>query len=249
MMDANAWSGTWPFGVTPTQPLLLLVSRLRAAGLRGAVVSPLDAIFAPSPDDANMALRDAIAAQETFDLRFAPVIDPTQANWQLHLARLRPGGLVVAIRLLPGYHGYGLDLPALDALAGVGLPVIVQVRMLDERAHHPLVQVPPVPMTDLVAFAVRWPAVPVIASGIFWSEVPAIANVPNIHVELSSIESDDTLPNLLSILPADRVLFGTHSPVYDAAPAIAKLAGVGDDVRATVASGAFRHVFATPRRR
>jgi hypothetical protein len=105
----------------------------------------------------------------------------------------------------------------------------VQLRVLDERAHHPLMQVPGVPVEALARLATAVPDGRFLACGIFQAELGALADAPNVMAEVSSVESGDALANALSALGPDRLMLGTHAPVYDPAPGMAKVAGVTDD--------------------
>ncbi|MGB3329148.1 MAG: hypothetical protein WBA46_09360 [Thermomicrobiales bacterium] len=251
--DASAWVGRWPFGGDDDTPLDQLIAGLVDAGIGGALVSPLNAVLAAEPSRANAELIAAAARRDdpAFDLRLAPIIDQTQADWRHELATVAAGAgeRLGAIRIVPNYHAYSLsdslgdalDAPSVDALAetlvGQGLPLIVQVRILDERAQHPRMVVPAVPMAALAALGGRHPELAIIAAGVFFSDLPPIREVANIAVELSSLESADTLPDILTLIPAARVVLGTHAPLYVPAASLAKLGGDGIDATTLAAIG------------
>jgi hypothetical protein len=236
-VDINAWSGTWPFGSGETVALADVSADLQRVGVREAWVSPLDAVLAAHPTRANSGLIAEVVAvalpSDDFTVRIVPIIDPSLADGttQLAVATELAGDRLCAIRIVPNYHGYALDHPAADALAQTlvdrNLPLIVQVRMFDERAHHPRMVMPPVPMHEIAAFGRRHPDLRIIASGIFFGELGVIADVPNVAVELSSIETGETVPDVLAGLSPERVLLGTHVPLYVPDAAIAKLDGEG----------------------
>ena len=233
--DASAWTGTWPFGDGEAASLAGTIVALRDAGFAGALVSPLRAVLAAEPSAANAALRDEAARlpADGFALRLAPVVDPSLADWdrQLRHETAGAGDALGAIRILPNYHAYDLTIPSIDTLAGVlaqaGIPLVIQVRMLDERAHHPRMVVPPVPVAAIADLGRRHPALAIVASGIFFAELAAIRDVPNVCIDLSSVETGETLPDVLRAIPPDRVLLGTHAPLYVPAAALAKLGGDG----------------------
>jgi predicted TIM-barrel fold metal-dependent hydrolase len=251
--DANAWFGAWPFGSGETVPLDKVIADLRDAGIGGAVVSPLRAVLAAEPSGANDGLIQAAAAlpQSDFDLRLAPVIDPSQADWEQILTQAidAAGDGLGGVRIIPAYHAFALDEPRVDALAerttALGLPLIVQVRMLDERAHHPRMVVPPVPVAAIASLARRHPALRIVASGIFFGEIATIRETPNVAIELSSVESGDTLPDVLALLPPERVLLGTHAPLYVPHAALAKLGGegIGPETIVAIGGGTARDIF------
>jgi predicted TIM-barrel fold metal-dependent hydrolase len=58
---------------------------------------------------------------------------------------------------------------------------------------------------------------------VFQSELAGIAGSANVSAELSSVESGDTLSNALAVIGDDRVLLGTHAPIYYPAAGVAKV--------------------------
>ena len=115
------------------------------------------------------------------------------------------------------------------AVSEAGLGLCVQIRMQDERAHHPLMKVPAVPIEGIARLAAALSAGRLLACGVFQSELAAIAGNPNVSAELSSIESGDTLANALAVMGKDRVLLGTHAPIYYPVAGIAKVVGSEHD--------------------
>ena len=147
-------------------------------------------------------------------------------------------GLVGAVKMVPNYHRYDVYGESAVALAkrasSAGLGICVQVRILDERAHHPLMQVPGVPVEGIARLAQAVPDARFLACGVYQSELAGLAGAPNVAVELSSIESGDALATALAVIGPRRRLLGTHAPVYDPAPAVAKVRGVTE--HATIAA-------------
>jgi uncharacterized protein len=250
LFDASAWVGAWPFGAGRSETLSELIDALLACGIEGAAVSPVRAVLAPEPMTWNRALLDNVRrearADESFTLSWVPVINPTVPGWERDLAEcLDAGGdLIGAVRLIPNYHGYAPDAPAAiacaRAVADAGHPVIVQVRMLDERAHHPLVKVPGVAPEAIVRLAHALPGARIIAAAPYMAEFASLAACASISVELSMVENGETLPSAIDLVGAGRVLFGTHAPIHSIAPAVAKLRGMDDATIAAVAGGTAR---------
>ena len=236
LFDASAWAGIWPFTMGAPVNLDELVARLQRVGIGGAAVSPLNAVLAPEPQAVNLALIAAVSALDgDFPVRFVPVIESSLPGWERDLdAVLESGrGLVGAVKIVPNYHRYDVDGEPAVALArrasDAGLGICVQVRVLDERAHHPLMQVPGVPVNRIARLAQVVPGARFLACGVYQAELTALADAPNVAVELSSIESGDALANALVVIGPERLMLGTHTPVYDPAPAVAKVHGVTDD--------------------
>ena len=253
LFDATAWVGMWPFTASTPTSLEELVADLRATGISGAAVSPLAAVLASESQAANLMLIDEIerAGGDDFNLRVVPVLNPSLPGWESDLNGLlaEHAALIGAIRIVPNYHGYevgGPDAIALaTAVAEAGIGLCVQIRILDERAHHPLMKVPGVSLDGVVRLAGAVPGARILACGIFQSELAAIAGAPRISAELSSIESGDTLAKALAVLGEDRLMLGTHAPIYYPAPGVAKVSNtvIAEDTIARVASANARDFF------
>lgn len=234
--DANAWVGMWPFTASAPVSLADLTSSLSSVGISGAAVSPLHAVLAPEPMSANLALIDEAAAiGDAFDVRVVPIINPSLPGWERDLAQvLETGGESIgAIRIVPNYHGYDVDgdeaLVLARAVAEAGLGLCIQLRMLDERAHHPLMLVPGVPIQGVARLAEAVPGLRILACGIYNAELSAVASAGNVSAELSSVESGDVLATALRFVPAERLMLGTHAPIYYPAAGVAKVAATAED--------------------
>lgn len=236
LFDASAWTGMWPFTMSAPVGLDELVVCLRRAGIGGAAVSPLNAVLAPEPQTSNLALIDAAAVLVgDFDLRIVPLLDPSLPGWERDLDSVLEAGrdLVGSVKIVPNYHRYEVDGDAATALArratSAGLGICVQMRILDERAHHPLMQMPGVPAEGLARLAQVVPDARFLACGVYQAELAALADAPNVSVELSSVESGDALANALAVVGPERPMLGTHVPVYEPASGVAKVRGVTED--------------------
>ncbi|MDQ3657464.1 MAG: hypothetical protein M3457_20605 [Chloroflexota bacterium] len=234
--DASAWIGQWPFTASVSTGLTDLVGGLGELGLSGAAVSPLAAVLGPEPMTANRALiEDIYSLPGGFAVRVVPILDPSLPGWERDLDDLlsRHAASIGAFRIVPNYHGFAVDgaesIAVARAVTNAGLGLCVQIRMLDERAHHPLMKVPGVPLDGVVRLSDAVPDARIMAGGIFQPELAMIRGAPRISAELSSIESGDTVANAAAVIGIDRLMLGTHVPVYDPAPAVAKVAVLDDE--------------------
>jgi hypothetical protein len=243
--DASAWVGIWPFMSVRSTSLADLVQDLRAVGITGAAISPLNAVLGPDPMLAN---RDLLAEAESFDasefaVRIVPVLDPSLPGWERDLAGIAANDLVAGIRIVPNYHGYDVDgresVAIAEAVSAYSLPLCVQVRMIDERAHHPLMKVPGVPLDGIARLAAAVTGARILLGGAFQAELASIADVANVAVELSSIESGDALGNAARAIGTDRLLLGTHAPLYTPAVGVAKvtMSGASEEEQVKVVWG------------
>lgn len=224
--DANTWTGRWPFAFIEEHTPRSLAAHLQRHGIRRALVSPLDAVFAPEPGPANRQLLATTKGIKA--LVPVPVINPALANWREELADCAADPRVAAVRLLPRYHNYRLNGRAVQELAAeLGrrrLRLIVQVRLIDERHEFHAMNLKPVPVAELKAFLAAHPKLPVLASGLLRSEILALGSKHlRLLTDLSFAEWHDTIPHLLAKVPVGQLAFASHTPFLVTAAARAKL--------------------------
>jgi hypothetical protein len=248
--DANTWIGRWPFAFLEVYTARSLAKELRRHGIERALVSPLDAVFAPEPGPAN---RELLRTTRRVDMLVpVPVINPALANWREELAKIAGDPRVLAVRILPAYHNYRLNHRAVDELAGElrrrRLRLIVQVRLIDERHEFHALTIKPVPVADLAAFSKRHTRLPVLASGLLRSEVLALLpKHPDLLADLSLAEWHDTLEHLLAKVATRQLAFASHTPFLITAAARAKVdtADIVEAKRAAIAGKNLERFMAT----
>lgn len=224
--DANTWTGRWPFAFCEAYTARTLASHLQRSGMRRALVSSLDAVFAPEPGPANRALLRE--TRGVVRLEPVPIINPALANWRDELALMAADPRVRAIRLLPNYHNFKLGENAVNDLIRAAtahrVRVIVQIRIIDERHEYHAMNLKAVPVGDLELLLARHPRQPLLASGLLRSEIlPLVSKRPTLLADLSFAEWHDTIPHLLAKVSARQLVFASHTPLLITAAARAKL--------------------------
>lgn len=224
--DANTWTGQWPFAFLNAHHPRSLALHLKEHGITRALVSPLEAAFAPAPGPANQALLRS--TRKVSSLIPVPVINPALADWREELALAAFDERVRAVRVLPAYHNYRVNHRVMDALAEElirrRLRLIVQVRLIDERHEYHSLNIKPVRGMDLVALLVRHPELPVLASGFLRSELlPLLPAHLRLLADLSFAEWHETLRHLESTVGLRQLAFASHTPFLVTAAARAKL--------------------------
>jgi predicted TIM-barrel fold metal-dependent hydrolase len=238
VLDINCGIGNWPFRPTPPADAASMEARLRAEGIARACAYALEAYLWPDPQEAN-ELRLPELVQSPFFIPSA-ALNPTLPRCLRDYARCRQDWGVPLIRLMPGYHLYELTDPAVDALAvraaEDGVVLGVHLRADDERMQNPLARVPPVPFQHAVELAARHPSLRVVVFGLarlnevafLFSDgtnlVNELAGGPtsahqaalpdNLWIELSFFEFESSFASALKLFPVERLLFGTHAPLF-----------------------------------
>ncbi len=226
LIDINVTSGHWPFQRFAVQTPEALHAHLTSTGITHALVSPVEAALHPDPDEYNHPLLKALSGHAC--LRPVPVLNPSLPGWQDRLQEYTGRYQVRAVRIMPNYHLYDLEQDCAQELAdrlnAAGIPLLVQLRLEDERNQYAALKIAGVPVESVCTLANRWPALRVVCLCPFMGEAEQLVQeAPNTWVDLACVESLDTLASLLAAVPAHRVLFGSHTPFLYTRAGMAKL--------------------------
>lgn len=225
MIDTNAYLGSWPFAFTPARTPAQFARHLASHGIQRALVSHLDAVFQPAPMPANRRLFAAV--ERAPELIPVPIINLRLANWREQLAECQAAG-VRAVKLTPNYHNYTLAAPAVAdfaaALAQTKLKLVINLRLEDERSRYFGLNVVGLPVADLKAFLKQHPRLHPLITGIYRHELKELAKAaPNFSADISFCEWHQTLVDLLTVVPASRLLLGTCTPLLSTRGEVDKL--------------------------
>jgi predicted TIM-barrel fold metal-dependent hydrolase len=149
-------------------------------------------------------------------------VNPTLPDWQEDLRRCHEEYGMPGIRLHPSYHGYRLDSPAFAELLALAerrqLIVQLVVRIEDPRMQHPQMQVADVdlePLRDLVAARPQLRLVLLCALRTLRGDaIDSLIRAGHVYFEISMQEGVAGISDLLSRVPNDRILFGSHFPFF-----------------------------------
>jgi predicted TIM-barrel fold metal-dependent hydrolase len=230
LIDVNVSLSRWParriHGDEPAE----LAAMLKARGVTEAWAGSFDALLHKDVAAVNTRLAKGCRAQN--DVRLVPfgTVNPLLPDWEDDVRRCAEEHHMPGIRLHPNYHGYKLDHPAFARLLALAaerrLLVQIAVIMEDARMMHPLLRVPPVDVAQLPALVRKITGLRVIllnALSTVRGETLQSLRGSEISVEIAMLEGVNGVANLLDQLPADRVLFGSHAPLFYVEAAILKL--------------------------
>ncbi len=213
--DVNAAAGFWPTQHFSFRTVEALDAALARAGIATAWVSAVESILYPFPEWHDHRLFEALGNFPR--LRPVRTVNPLLANWEASCRKDLARTPLAALKLFPGYHGYSLGEPAVAELcqfAGeAGLPLLVALRVNDERNQPTCMQVAPVPATELAALSRAHPQTRFIALCAMGRELPTLAEGgPNLLSDISFLDGADTLARAAAAFPAERLVFGSHAP-------------------------------------
>jgi predicted TIM-barrel fold metal-dependent hydrolase len=228
--DTSVHIGSWPFRRPPWFETADIAKKLRSVQITEAWAGSFEGMLHKDLAGVNARLAEECQRYPGFLIPFGSV-NPRLPDWEDDLRRCHEQHRMPGIRLHPNYHGYKLDDPAfarlLEQAAARRLVVQIAVRMEDERTHHPLMQVPAVDLGPLPAALARAPGVRVqVLNGSFnpRDETPLVlARVGKVYFDFANVESVGGLAKMLLRVGPERVVFGTHFPLFYPESALFKI--------------------------
>jgi hypothetical protein len=234
IIDLCAHLGPWyhrPIGTSAAA----LQALLAPFGVSKVYAGRLEALWFENPHDANRLGSSEPAPEGIVEV---PVLDPTLATWRDELDRLTKAGPLPMVRLYPNYGGYTLETasPLLEQLAKRKVVVQVITRMEDPRRQHPLAQVADVPVNDVLDAAGRHPSLRLLLSGASSAALQGLATrLPqggNLWADTSQADGTGVVAGLLTTAWRERLVFGSHAPLFIPYSALARVVLDVDDTSA-----------------
>lgn len=215
LTDINVSYGAWPFQRFPFKSLRALADHLEAGEIGRALVSHLGGVFYPDPDPFNREIIEAAEALEVIDP--VPVINPAYPGWQSCLDAYCSSINVKAVKIHPSFHNYRccdeLVEPMAAYLIAHKIPLLVQIRMEDERMQYFALNIQGVPVEDIISLEQRFPDLKIICLNAYLPEARRIGKeTNNVCVDTAFAEWQYTMDLLLEDLRPDRIFFGSHTP-------------------------------------
>lgn len=229
--DVNVSLSRWPFRRLPGDEVEDLVKKLSVCGVTQAWAGSFDGLFHKDVAAVNARLADDCKRCKPGLLRPLGTVNPMLPDWREDLRRCHEQHHMPGIRLHPNYHGYGLDDPAFAELLTLaerrGLIVQLAVRMEDLRMQHPLVRVPDVDTGPLPALVAGRPALRLVLLNALRTlrgeAITRLTDAGHVYFEISMLEGVGGISKMLTQLALDRLLFGSHFPLFILESAILKL--------------------------
>lgn len=226
ILDVNVSFGHWPFQKFQQDTVAKLRKCLIEEDISSALVSPIDSIFYQDPNWGNEFLLSRL--KRCPDLIGVGVVNPSLSNWQKTLDKCIHYWKVKAIKIFPNYHNYSLALSPIDEflakLSKDKILLIIQTRLEDERNQYPLLKVKGVSVEEIVELANSFPKFPILCLCPYFEEAVSLTNgAPNIYVDISFTETLNTVESLIEKIPANRVVFGSHTPFLYTHSAVMKI--------------------------
>jgi predicted TIM-barrel fold metal-dependent hydrolase len=251
MIDTHAYLSRWPFRRLAGDEPEEFVTLMREHGVGQAWVGSFDGLLHRDMGAVNTRLAaDCRALGAGLLVPFGSV-NPALPDWQEDVRRCREQHRMPGIRLHPNYHGYTLADPRFSEVLRLasrsGLIVQLVVTMEDERTQHPLLQVPSVDLSPLAEIVPTVPALRLIVlNQKHDAPVKKIAAAGQVYFDFAMVERLRGVATLARQVSPERVVFGSHFPLFYLESAALKMreAGLsGEDFRA-ISEGSARRLLA-----
>lgn len=219
IVDTNTYLSRWPFRRLAGDDPADFVARMRKYGVGQAWVGSFDGILHRDIGGVNARLAADCRQHGGGLLLPFGTVNPKLPDWQEDLRRCCEVYHMPGIRLHPNYHGYTLAGPefpeVLRRAADSRLIVQLAVQMEDERTQHPLMRVPPVDLAPLADIVRSVPSVRLVvlnsARDPFRKQ---IATAGNVYFDIAMVERVGGVAVLAADISHQRVVFGSHFPLF-----------------------------------
>jgi len=228
LIDVNVNLSHWPLRRVRYDDTAGLAAMLGRHSVAQAWAGSFDGLL--HKDLASVNARLAGECRRAGGGRLVPFgsVNPKLPDWEEDLRRCVEVHRMPGIRLHPNYHGYALDDPDFGRLLRLARDrgVIVQLALImeDRRMMHPLLQVEPTDAAPLPEVLKRIPGLRLVLLNALRSvKAPLLGELMAagvVYVDIAMLDGVQALADLLTKVPANRVLFGSYAPLFtfEAAP-------------------------------
>lgn len=222
LIDVNVNLSRWPFRRLAGDEPADLVAALRKRNVTQAWSGTFDGLLHKDLSSANARLANDCRHYGAGLLIPFGSINPKLPDWQEDLRRCQEDHQMPGIRLHPNYHGYSLNDPVLADLlrlaAARKLAVQLAVSMEDERTQHPLMRVAPVDLTPLPDVLRSAPGTRLVVLNTDPSHdqelLQKVLAAGDVYFDISMVEGVGGVTRLARKISIQRVLFGSHYPLF-----------------------------------
>lgn len=249
IIDTNAYLGPFAFRQLRHNTADALLRLMDEKHIDQSMVSSAAAITYRNTQSGNEEVAEEVQRHRDRLIPFA-VINPFYAGWRDDLEICHEKFGMKGLRLYPKWHNYALTdenlLALIEEATQRGMLVSIPMRVEDYRQRSWLVDVPDIPLAEIVGLVKACPRARfVLLNGIGYTGSPLGRpdnSLPaNYSIEISRLSAvlANEIAALLSSLGPDRLVFGSGMPFTYPDPSLLKLEVLDapDDVKEKIRSG------------
>jgi len=243
IIDVSAFLGLWPFRALRHSGIEGLGHLIGRCGISHALVSPFESIFYRDNRIANGFLRELAGSKSMSPIAAVNPLLPDVGDLLMEITDRSIRG----IKLHPDYHNYGLSCGsaavALDFAEEQGIPIIIPVRIHDERLHHRFAMVPPTPPKALIEVAKLYPRVDILVCNARSDELTEVLdngrNLGNLYAVVSWVQTEGFVASVVSEYGCDKLMWGSNMPLQYPEPTLEQIkkADVGSHEKEKILAG------------
>lgn len=155
--------------------------------------------------------------QEFPRFKAVKVVNPTLPNWQESCLHAIKHYNIAAFKVYPNYHGYPSNHVELQRLASFAaahqLPLLISVRVNDERNQPANLRIPPTNIAALAQWAKKFPETRIVLQCVYMNELGHLTAAPNLYADISFLDHADVVQTAIRMQPlaSERLVFGSHA--------------------------------------
>jgi len=228
IVDVNAFLGLWSFRNLEYSGIEGLERLMERSGISRALVSPLESLFYVDNWTANAAM---LKLADSRSLSPIAAINPLLPDAGDFLREVADHRAIRGLKLHPGYHGYGLSdgsaTLAFDFAEKRGIPVIIPVRIQDERLHPRFAIVPPTSPKGLAEVAKLYRRVKVLVCNARSDELTEIldngGSWGNLYAVVSWAQMEGFVASAVGKYGCGRLMWGSNMPLQYPEPTLEQI--------------------------
>ncbi len=233
IIDVNAYLGHFAFRQLRHNTAESLLTLMDSKKIDKAIVSSASAITYRNAHAGNEEVAEEVRGHRKRLIPFA-VINPFYAGWRNDLKICNKEFGMTGLRLYPKWHNYQLSdsccRELVDAATQHGMIISIPIRVEDNRERSWLLNVPDVPLEEIVGLVRAHPEARfILLNGSGFTRSPLGRknnNLPNNYAiglsRLSAVLRNE-IGELFTTLGIERVMLGTGMPFNYPGPALVKL--------------------------
>lgn len=222
IIDTNVYVSRWPFRRLPGDEIPELLAKLRSHGVSQAWAGSFDGVLHEDVAAVNERLAESCRTLGQGLLIPFGTVNPTLPDWQEDLRRCQENHKMPGIRLHPSYHGYTLDDQRFFDLLrqAVERKMVVQLalNMEDERTQHSLARVSEVDTAPILRLLPNLPGLRLVIQNRRRKPSGKLLGRLSYHGEVyfdfAMLEGVGGIARFIEEVPGDRLLFGSHYPLF-----------------------------------